>query len=358
MLIATESFSTEESHTANILMEACRLRHSAPCKARGSSPESGTYAKTAERIGNNVILLDPEMDSSRPTLLLCSHHDTVKPNKAYTRNPFDPSIEGDNLYGLGSNDAGGCLVSLLEAFYALIQLPDRSHNLIFAAVAEEENSGGAGLRGILPDLPEIDLAVIGEPTGLQLAIAEKGLLVIDGLVTGTPGHAAHAHTVNPIAGAVEDVTALMGFAFDQHSPNLGKVRVSVTQIEAGTQHNVVPAECKYVVDVRVNERYTNEQVLKALQRVAFHSKLTPRSLRHQSSSIPKEHKLVQTAVALGASTYGSPTLSDQAALTCPSIKCGPGDSRRSHQADEFLHVSELDAGITFYTTWLTQFLRA
>ena len=348
-LIATESFSTDESRTAEILMEACKLR---------SASASSTENLSPTRIGHNVILLDPEMDSSRPTLLLCSHHDTVKPNKAYTRDPFDPNVEGDTLYGLGSNDAGGCLVSLLEAFYALIQIPNRNHNLIFAGVAEEENSGGGGIRGILPDLPEIDVAVIGEPTGLQLAIAEKGLLVIDGVVKGTTGHAAHAHTVNPIEGAIYDVGKLMEYSFPQLSPKLGPVRISVTQIQAGTQHNVVPAECNYVVDVRVNECYSNEQVLTTLQAVVFQSTLTARSLRHQSSSIPEEHGLVQAGIELGASTYGSPTLSDQAALTCPSIKCGPGDSRRSHQADEFLHVSELEAGISFYTSWLTKFLSA
>lgn len=347
-LIATQSFSTEEDATANILLEACELKikdHEIP-------------KLSTTRIGNNVVLIDPEMDTSRPTLLLCSHHDTVRPNRGYTRDPFDPKIEGDTLYGLGSNDAGGCLVALLEAFYWLVKVPNRNHNLIYAGVAEEENSGPGGIRGILPDLPKIDLAVIGEPTQLQLAIAEKGLLVIDGVVTGKSGHAAHENTINPIKQAVLDVAALMDFSFDKLSPKLGPVRVSVTQIEAGTQHNVVPAECKYVVDVRVNERYSNEQVLTKLQEVAVNSKLTARSLRHQSSSIPETHELVEAGIALGASTYGSPTLSDQAALSCPSIKCGPGDSRRSHQADEFLHVSELEAGITFYTTWLTKFLRA
>jgi acetylornithine deacetylase len=347
-LIATQSFSTEEDKTADILEEACRLK---------------TLSKSVKRpdqirFDNNVVLIDPEMDESRPTLLLCSHHDTVKPNAGYTRDPFEATIEGDTLYGLGSNDAGGCLVALLETFYALIQIPNRNHNVIFAAVAEEENSGTRGIRSILQKLPDIDLAVIGEPTELQLAIAEKGLLVIDGVVTGKSGHAAHENTVNPIAGAVADVEVLMSYSFEKLSPKLGEVRVSVTQINAGTQHNVVPAECEYVIDVRVNECYTNEQVLTTLQGVAVNSKLTARSLRHQSSSIPEDHPLVQAGKSLQASTYGSPTLSDQAALVCPSIKCGPGDSRRSHQADEYLLVSELEAGITFYTTWLTQFLSA
>jgi len=347
-LIATQSFSKEEDATANILVEACIQR----------SIAKGLDQLAPKQVGNNVILLDPRLDLSRPTLLICSHHDTVKPNKGYTRDPFNPSIENDTLYGLGSNDAGGCLVALLEAFYALVQLPNRNHNLIFAGVAEEENSGPGGIRSVLQELPEIAVAVIGEPTELQLAIAEKGLIVIDGVVTGKSGHAAHTNTINPIKNAVLDVATLMDYSFDKLSPKLGPVRVSVTQIEAGSQHNVVPAECKYVIDVRVNECYSNEQVLTALQEVAINSTLTPRSLRHQSSSIPETHGLVKAGIALGASTYGSPTLSDQAALVCPSIKCGPGDSTRSHQADEFLHVSELEAGITFYNTWLTKFLSA
>ena len=347
-LIATQSFSIEEDATADILMAACKLK----------SEAHELVQLSPIREGNNVILLDPDMDQSRPALLLCSHHDTVKPNKGYTRDPFDPKIEGDTLYGLGSNDAGGCLVALLEAFYWLVQVPNRNHNLIFAAVAEEENSGEGGIRGILPKLPKIDLAVIGEPTQLQLAIAEKGLLVIDGLVTGKSGHAAHTNTINPIKGAVADVAALMEYSFDKLSPKLGEVRVSVTQINAGKQHNVVPAECKYVIDVRVNECYSNEQVLTTLQKVATNSKLTARSLRHQSSSIPEEHLLVSIAESLRASTYGSPTLSDQAALSCPSIKCGPGDSIRSHQADEFIRLGEIDSGISFYITWLHKFLTA
>lgn len=347
-LIATQSFSTEEDQTADILVEAYRKK----------TLSKSVKQPSLKRFNNNIVLLDPEFDNARPSLLLCSHHDTVKPNKGYTRDPFNPSIENDTLYGLGSNDAGGCLVALLESFYALIEVLDRSHNLIFTAVAEEENSGAGGIRSILPNLPKIDVAVIGEPTELQLAVAEKGLIVIDGLVTGKSGHAAHTNTINPIKNAVIDVAALMDFSFDKLSPKLGPVRVSVTQIEAGSHHNVVPAECKYVIDVRVNECYSNEQVLTKLQEVAVNSKLTARSLRHQSSSIPETHELVEAGIALGASTYGSPTLSDQAALSCPSIKCGPGDSRRSHQADEFLHVSELEAGITFYTTWLTKFLRA
>jgi acetylornithine deacetylase len=338
-LIATQSFSGEESGTAAVLAKACSLRGLRP-----------------ELMGFNVVVRDPNWDESKPVCLLCSHHDTVRPNQGYTRDPFEPIIEDGCIYGLGSNDAGASAVALLEAFTRLVKLPRRSHNLLLALVAEEETSGNGGIRGILERLPQIAVAVVGEPTCLQPAVAERGMLVIDGLVTGLAGHAAHGHTINPIPLAAADVLALQHCAFAKTSEHLGAVRVSVTQIEAGSQHNVVPAGCRYVVDVRVNDCYSNEEVLEALREVVAHSELTPRSLRHQSSHISATHPLVKAAVALGGIPYGSPTLSDQAALNCPSVKCGPGDSFRSHQADEYIRMEELTDGIEFYTAWLQKFL--
>ena len=339
-LVRTPSLSGREAGTAGVLAQAARQR--------GLHPEL---------LRHNLVVRDPAHDPARPTLLLCSHHDTVAANAAYTRDPHDPGEDPTRVWGLGSNDAGGCAVALLQALPHLYAIDARTHNVTLALVAEEETSGAGGLRGILADLGPVDLAVVGEPTGLRLAVAERGLIVLDGVTRGTPGHAAHGNTVNPVALAARDIAALEGYAFAKTSETLGPVRVTVTQVAAGTQHNVVPAECRFVVDARVNERYGLEEVVATLRRVVAHSELTPRSLRNAPSGIPAGHPLVRVGASLGAETYGSPTLSDQAALRCPSVKCGPGDSRRSHQADEYLQADELSAGIAWYEAWLGNFLR-
>ncbi|MAX82140.1 MAG: acetylornithine deacetylase [Crocinitomicaceae bacterium] len=329
-LIQTQSYSGEENQTADIIAQFMT--------------DKGIEIY---RDNNNVWAFNKFHTAVKPYVLLNSHHDTVKPNKGYTRDPFEASIENNTLYGLGSNDAGGCLVSLLALFIHFYEKENLNYNLIFAATAEEENSGPNGIRSVIPQLPEINFAVVGEPTQMNLAIAEKGLMVIDGTATGVSGHAAHENTVNAIYKALEDIAWIKDYQFEKVSAILGKVKMNVTQINAGTQHNVVPAECHFVIDVRVNEHYSNQEIFDTLQ-VNTQSELKARSFRHSSSSIPLEHPIVQAGIALGRSTYGSPTLSDQAALTCPSLKLGPGDSTRSHQADEYILVSEIEEGIELY----------
>ncbi|HFB61647.1 MAG TPA: M20/M25/M40 family metallo-hydrolase [Bacteroidetes bacterium] len=297
--------------------------------------------------GNNVWALNRHYDPVKPTVLLNSHLDTVKPNKGYTRDPFKPEVEKGKLYGLGSNDAGGPLVSLLSAFAWFYDRRDMNCNLVMTATAEEESSGPNGLNSLLATLPEIDFAVVGEPTGMQPAIAEKGLLVIDGYAPGKAGHAAHSNTDNAIYNALDDINRLREVTFEKISPLLGQVKVTVTQIEAGQQHNVVPASCHFVVDVRVNEKYTNREVFDMLDKQTK-SKLVARSFHLNSSSISPEHPFVQAAVKLGRKPYGSPTLSDQSVLSCPSLKMGPGDSTRSHSANEYIGLDELDEGIELF----------
>ncbi|MEX0362245.1 MAG: M20/M25/M40 family metallo-hydrolase, partial [Allomuricauda sp.] len=260
------------------------------------------------------------------------------------------------LYGLGSNDAGGCLVSLLATFVHFYEAKNLSHNIIMAATAEEENAGEKSLRGLLPILPNIDVAIVGEPTLLDLAIAEKGLVVFDAVVEGTPSHAAHPNNNNSIYNTIDVLNWFKNYTFDKVSDALGEVKMTVTQINAGKQHNVVPAQVDLVVDVRVNDRYSNQEVADLLQREAP-CKMTPRSLRLNSSSIDSKHDLVKSGMALGRKTYGSPTLSDQAALTCQSVKLGPGDSTRSHSADEFIYVNEIEEGIDLYIKILKGFLQ-
>ncbi|MEL0301783.1 MAG: M20/M25/M40 family metallo-hydrolase, partial [Flavobacteriaceae bacterium] len=286
---------------------------------------------------------------------LNSHHDTVKPNSAYTKDPFHPHIEDGKLYGLGSNDAGGALVSLIALFTHYYDHPNPQYNLILAATAEEESSGTNGLNSLLPTLPPIDVAIVGEPTLMQLAIAEKGLVVFDGKVEGTASHAAHPNTDNPILKLPEVLQWLNSFTFEKESEVLGPVKLTVTQVNAGKQHNVVPAAVDLVVDVRVNDCYSNAEIATLLQKDAPLI-MTPRSLNLNSSSIPAEHPLVQAGIELGRSTYGSPTLSDQAKLSCPSLKLGPGDSTRSHTANEFIYVSEIEEGIDLYIQLLKKIL--
>lgn len=338
-LIAIPSFSGEEDKTGDAI----------------ESWLQGFGVKT-ERQFNNVYAFNKHFDKSKPTLLLNSHHDTVKPNSAYTKDPFNPLVEDGKLYGLGSNDAGGCLVSLLATFAHFYEAENLSHNIIMAATAEEESAGEKSLRGLLPVLPKIDVAVVGEPTLMDLAIAEKGLIVFDAIVEGTPSHAAHPNDNNSIYNTIEVLNWFKDYTFDKVSKALGEVKMTVTQINAGKQHNVVPAKVDLVVDVRVNDRYTNPEIADLLEREAP-CKLTPRSLRLNSSSIDPNHDLVKSGISLGRKTYGSPTLSDQAALSCQSVKLGPGDSTRSHSADEFIYVREIEEGIELYIKILRGFLQ-
>ena len=309
-----------------------------------------------ERSNNNVYAFNKHFDKAKPTLLLNSHHDTVKPNSAYTRDPFAPAFEDGKLFGLGSNDAGGCLVSLLATFAKFYDEEDLGHNIVIVASAEEESSGPLGLNSMIPILPEIDVAIVGEPTQMELAIAEKGLVVFDAIVRGTPSHAAHPNGDNAIYNTIEVLDWFKKFKFEKVSEMLGETKLTVTQIHAGSQHNVVPADVEIVLDVRVNDCYTNLEISELLQEAAP-CEIKPRSLRLNSSSIDKSHALVQSGLNLGRGTYGSPTLSDQAAISCPSLKLGPGDSKRSHSADEYIFVNEIEEGIDLYIKLLDGFLR-
>ena len=330
LLIQTPSFSKEEDATAT-LIEEWFAGFNVPTK----------------RHQNNVWATNKYYHDKKPNILLNSHHDTVKPNTAYTNNPFESKIVDDKLYGLGSNDAGGCLVSLMALFIHFYDRDDLHYNLIIAATAEEEISGENGIASLAELLPSLDFAVIGEPTEMNLAIAEKGLLVIDAYSDGVSGHAAHENTENAIYNAIEDINWIQNYQFSKVSDTLGAVKMSVTQINAGLQHNIVPAECHFVIDVRVNEAYQNQKVFDIMQEHTK-SKLEARSFRLNSSSIDKKHPIVQAGIALGRKTYGSPTISDQALLACPSLKIGPGVSARSHSADEFIEIKEIEEGIDLY----------
>lgn len=337
-LIATPSFSGEEDKTADAIEKWL-----------------ASFDVRTQRQFNNVYAFNKHFDDSKPTLLLNSHHDTVKPNSAYTKDPFDPHIEDGKLFGLGSNDAGGCLVSLLATFVHFYEQEHLTHNIIMAATAEEEDAGQKSLTALLPILPKIDVAVVGEPTLMDLAIAEKGLVVFDAVVEGTPSHAAHPNDDNSIYNTIKVLDWFKDYSFEKVSDALGEVKLTVTQIKAGSQHNVVPAQVDLVVDVRVNDCYSNEEIAGILQNEAP-CKMTPRSLRLNSSAINPEHDLVKSGIALGRDTYGSPTLSDQAALSCQSVKLGPGDSTRSHSANEFIYVNEIGEGIDLYIKILKGFL--
>ena len=338
-LIETPSFSTEEAQTA-VLIENWFTNHSIPF----------------HRTENNVWATNKYFDERKPTLLLNSHHDTVKPNTAYTKDPFKAVVEEGKLYGLGSNDAGGCLVSLIATFTHFYTQKNLSYNLIIVASAEEENSGKNGLNSMLPIIPHIDVAIVGEPTLMQLAVAEKGLVVFDAEVVGTPSHAAHPNTNNAIYNSIEVLQWFQNFKFKKTSKALGDVKMTVTQIAAGSQHNVVPAQVNLVVDVRVNDAYSNQEIASILQAESPCTKITPRRLRLNSSAISTDHPLVKAGIAMGRTTYGSPTLSDQAVLSCQSLKLGPGDSTRSHSADEFIYLSEIEEGIQLYVELLNRVL--
>lgn len=305
--------------------------------------------------GHNVWAKNEYFDVSKPTVLLNSHHDTVKPNTAYTRDPFKAEISDGKLFGLGSNDAGGPLVSLLSLFVYYYERKDLKYNMIMAATAEEESSGPNGLNSLLKELPDIDFAVVGEPTEMQMAIAEKGLLVLDGYAPGKPGHAAHDNTENAIYNAMEDIIWIKNYDFPKISNMLGKVKMTVTQIEAGQQHNVVPGTCHFVVDIRVNDLYQNKEVFDIVDAYTK-SKMVARSFNLNSSSIDMDHAIVKAGLKHGRETYGSPTLSDQSVLSCASVKMGPGDSRRSHSADEFIYVREIEEAIGLFVKIFSEIL--
>ena len=334
-LIATPSVSRDESRAADIMEEYM--------KGCGLHPK---------RIANNVYSICSDYDDGRPTVLLNAHIDTVKPVSTWTRDPFVPSVEGDRLYGLGSNDCGGGLVALLQA-YRVLTGRQRTFNLIYVASAEEEVSGRDGICSVLPLLPHTDVAIVGEPTGMQPATAEKGLMVIDGTAHGRSGHAARNEGVNAIYEALDDLVWLRSHRFERVSELLGPVKMSVTVINAGTQHNVVPDECRFVIDVRTNELYTNEEVFDII-RSNVKSEVKARSFRLGSSGIDGNHPLVMRMKAMGMRPFGSPTLSGQARMPFPSFKLGPGDSARSHSADEYICESEVGAAIETYIKILTE----
>ncbi|MBP2833651.1 M20 family metallo-hydrolase [Aquimarina sp. U1-2] len=331
-LIETPSFSTEEDQTA-LLIEHWFTQFDIPFK----------------RENNNVWAYNKYFDASKPTILLNSHHDTVKPNGNYTNDPFKAFVDTGKLYGLGSNDAGGCLVSLLATFAYFFPKENLTYNFVIVASAEEENSGPLGLKSVLNYFENIEFAIVGEPTLMQLAVAEKGLLVLDVSVQGTSSHAAHPNDNNAIYKALDTIKWFETYQFEKISKTLGAVKMTVTQVNAGNQHNVVPSHCDLVVDIRINDDYTNADILDTVQKnMPEDVIIAPRSLHLGSSSISIKHPVVQSGIALGRTTYGSPTLSDQSVLSCPSLKLGPGDSTRSHSADEFIYVDEIKEGVSLY----------
>lgn len=329
-LISIPSFSKEENKTASLIENF--FKH---------------YEIETFRKGNNVWTKNKFFDPSKPTLLLNSHHDTVKPNPAYTRDPFAPNIGDGRLYGLGSNDAGGPLVSLIMTFFYFYGEKDLKYNIVLVASAEEEISGTGGVELIWGDLPKIDFAIVGEPTLLDMAIAEKGLLVLDCVAKGKAGHSAREEGVNAIYKALPDIEWFKAFQFPKVSTTLGKVKMSVTMINAGQAHNQVPPECKFTVDCRVTDCYSLEEILEEVKR-NVRCEVTARSLRLRASGIEENHPLVLSAKKLGLKLYGSPTTSDQALIPVPSVKIGPGDSARSHSADEFIYIEEIEKGIDTY----------
>ncbi len=337
-LIAIPSYSREEQQTANLL-EAFLSGRNIP----------------VQRKFNNVWASNQFFDKAKPTILLNSHHDTVKPNEAYTNNPFEPMVADDKLYGLGSNDAGASLVSLLAVFLHFYHCKNLKYNIIYAATAEEEISGINGVACIIDQLGTVDFAIVGEPTQMQLAIAEKGLLVLDCVAKGRPGHAARNEGDNAIYKAMDDLQWFRNFKFPKVSPVLGDVKMNVTMIHAGSQHNVIPGECQFTVDIRCTDAYAHEELLAIIQQ-HVNCEITPRSMRLRPSAISSDHPIVKAGICLGRNTFGSPTTSDQALMPFPSVKIGPGDSARSHTADEFIFLSEVEEGIRIYIQLLNQIL--
>ena len=332
-LIATPSVSRNEKDAANIMEQTIR-----------------SYGFEPQREANNLWIIDPHYDESRPTLLLNAHIDTVKPVASWSRDPFSPDVEDGVLYGLGSNDCGGGLCSLLQIFRMLTEKP-QSYNLIYLASAEEEVSGKDGITRALPLLPHIDLAIVGEPTGMNPAVAEKGLMVLDVIAHGKSGHAARNEGVNAIYEALDDMRWIRDYKFEKVSEFLGPTKMTLTVVNAGTQHNVIPDKCTMLVDIRTNEFYDNEEVYELI-RQHLKSEVKAHSFRLKSSRIDPEHPLIRKCVAMGMKPFGSPTLSDQALMHFPSFKLGPGESSRSHSANEFIRISEIRDAIAKYETLL------
>ncbi|MEM6643342.1 MAG: M20 family metallo-hydrolase [Bacteroidota bacterium] len=334
-LIETPSLSGEEEGTAAIISSFLQ--------------EKGI---AFQRQGHNIWAKNDLFDSTKPTILLNSHHDTVKPNKGYTNDPFQAEIRDDKLYGLGSNDAGGCLVALMMTFLHFYP-KDIPYNLIFAGTAEEENSGVHGVESILSTVKPIDFAMVGEPTEMQMAVAEKGLMVLDCTARGKSGHAAREVGENAIYRALEDISWFRNYAFDKVSSYVGPVKMTVTMVNAGYQHNVIPDQCTFVVDIRTTDMYSNREVFEII-RENVKSEVVPRSFRLNSSQLPETMPISQAADRLGIEKFGSPTCSDQAVMDFPSFKMGPGKSERSHTPDEFIYLAELKEGITGYITLLEE----
>ena len=338
-LIATPSFSKEENDTAELI---CSFFE------KNQIPFS--------RVGNNVYAKNKYYDASKQSILLNSHHDTVKPNKGYTHDPFEAIEKDGKIFGLGSNDAGGCLVSLIATFLYFYHQQELNHNLVFAASAEEEISGVNGIELVLPYLGQIDFGVVGEPTKLEMAVAERGLMVIDCTANGRSGHAARNEGENALYKAINDIEWIRNYRFEKVSDLLGESRMSVTVIDTeNKQHNVVPSQCKFVIDVRVNELYTFDEIIEALKN-NLKSQFKPRTTRMKSTSISLDHPLVKAGLALGKGYYGSPTTSDKALMPFPTLKMGPGDSARSHTADEYIYIDEIRNGIETYIQLLDEFI--
>lgn len=328
-LISIQSYSSEEDETAQVLFDYLN-----------------EHGFKAQRKKNNVWAWSGVNDESKPTLLLNSHHDTVKATSKWTYDPFNGTEKDGKLIGLGSNDAGGPLVSLLHVFIELSK-KEQPYNLVFLASAEEESSGKQGVPIVLGELGNIDVGVVGEPTSMNMAIAERGLIVLDCVAHGQSGHAARGEGENSIYKAIKDIEWFQNFDFERKSEVLGKINMTVTQIEAGTQHNVVPDECRFVVDVRPNEHYTNEEVVEIIRSQVI-CDVHPRSLNLNASGISSDHPIVQNGKKMGIYTYGSQTMSDQVHMPFPCIKMGPGDTKRSHTADEYIYFKEIEEGIALY----------
>lgn len=337
-LVATPSFSKEESGTADII-EAFLKKHQVASK----------------RLKNNIWATNKYYDPEKPTILLNSHHDTVKPNDGYTREPFVPVVEDGKLFGLGSNDAGGALTALISCFLHFYEQQDLNYNLLMAATAEEEISGNNGIASLLKHIPDVSCAIVGEPTQLRMAVAEKGLMVLDCTARGTSGHAAKSNGENAIYKALRDIKWIQDYEFAKKSETLGPVKMTTTLINAGSQHNVIPDTCSFTVDIRSTDEYSNKEILDILKD-RMNAEIKPRSTRLNPSFIPGNHPLVTAGMSMGLDSYGSPTLSDQALLSVPSLKLGPGSSARSHAADEYIKLKEMEEGITTYIELLNKIL--
>jgi len=336
-LISTPSFSKEENDTAQIICDFFDL-----------------HGVSFARVGNNIYAKNKYYDPAKPSILLNSHHDTVLPNKGYTIDPFTPVVKAGKLYGLGSNDAGGCLVSLIACFLHFYERQNNRHNVVFAASAEEEISGVNGIELVLPYLGHIDFGIVGEPTKLEMAVAERGLMVIDCIAHGKAGHAARKEGENALYKAIDDINWIRDYQFNKVSDLLGESRLTVTVIDTeNKQHNVVPSQCRFVIDVRVNELYSFDEILDALK-ANLKSQFKPRTTRMKSTSIALDHPLVKAGINLGKHYYGSPTTSDKALMPFPTLKMGPGDSARSHTADEFIYLTEIEEGIETYINMVEQ----